>query len=520
MHDLDRAAERLLAAACHGEPIAIYGDYDVDGTSATAILHHILRAIAPHSHIRTYIPHRVDEGYGLNAQAIMQLASDGARVIVSVDCGITAIEPALSAKDAGVDLIITDHHTIADSALPEAFAVVHPRHPAGAYPFADLCGAGVAYKLAWRLATMHTGTARVSDDLRTLLLDLLAIASLGVVADVVPLVGENRIMAKFGLGCLRSCRFAGVRALIKSSGLEREDIDAYRVGFILGPRLNACGRMGHARDAVELLTTTDAARAREIADSLTALNNQRRATEQAITAQASEMAEAAGMTTDTRRAIVLAHEDWHTGVVGIVCSRLVDRYARPVILMRKQADACAGSGRSIAGLSLHRALSHCSHLLDSFGGHDHAAGLRLQPANLSAFTEAFIEYANAALSTEQLAPTLRIDCDATLDMLTPTAITQLDQLAPFGRDNPPVTVRLTHLEVAGQPRRFGREGSHLGLHVRQGTRVMRLIAWNWGQRAETIAPGQTIDAVVTPTLSKWNGTVKVEPEVKDVRLTE
>ncbi len=518
MHGLDCAAERLLAAVRDGEPITIYGDYDVDGTSATAILYHILRAIAPHADIRTYIPHRVDEGYGLNAQAITQLAAEGARVIVSVDCGVTAIEPALAARAAGVDLIITDHHNLAEGALPEAFAVVHPRHPAGTYPFADLCGAGVAYKLAWRLATMHAGTAKVGDELRALLLDLLALASLGVVADVVPLVGENRIMARFGLACLRSCRFPGVRALIAASGLEREDIDAYRVGFILGPRLNACGRMGHARDAVELLTTSDASRAKAIADSLTALNNQRRATEQAITIQAAEMAEAAGMTTDQRRAIVLAHEDWHTGVIGIVCSRLVDRFARPVILMRKQADACTGSGRSINGLSLHHALSQCSHLLESFGGHDHAAGLRLHPSNLRAFTDAFIDHVNDTLTPAQLAPTLRIDCDAALADLTPSAIAQLEQLAPFGRDNPPITVRLTNLEVAGQPRRFGREGAHLGLHVRQGTRVMRLIAWNWGGRAESFAAGQTIDAVVTPVISKWNGTVKVEPEVRDVQL--
>lgn len=517
MHDLDRAAERLLAAARAREPIVIYGDYDVDGTSATAILYHMLRAIAPEAEIRTYIPHRLDEGYGLSTHAITHLVAEGARVIVSVDCGITAIEPALAANAAGVDLIITDHHNLDADRLPNAYAVVHPRHPESRYPFADLCGAGVAYKLAWRLATMHTGASKVSEDLRALMLDLLALASLGVVADVVPLLGENRVMARFGLGCIRTCRFPGVRALVEASGLSREDIDAYRVGFILSPRLNACGRMGHARDAVELLTTHDPARAKAIAALLTTLNNERRATEQAITAQACELAEAAGMTTRDRRAIVLAHEDWHTGVIGIVCSRLVERYARPVVLMQHQADVCAGSGRSIGALPLHHALTRCAQHLETFGGHDYAAGLRLRTCNLDAFTDAFISHANANLAPDQLAPTLRIDCDAALADITRRAVTQLERLAPFGRDNPRVTVRVSDVEITGQPKRFGREGGHLGIHVRQNECVMRLIAWNWGDRAEGLRAGQRIDAVVTPAISRWNGVERLEPELQDLR---
>lgn len=519
MYDMDRAAERLLAAAKSGEAIVIYGDYDVDGVCAAAIVFHMLRAIAPGANVQTYVPHRVDEGYGLSTQAIEQLAADGARVIVSVDCGVTAVEPALAAERAGVDLIITDHHNLPDDPadLPRAYAVVHPRHPLGSYPFGDLCGAGVAFKLAWRMATMHADSDRVGDNIRALLLELLALASLGVVADVVPLLGENRVMARHGLACIRASANPGLRALVETSGLAKETIDATRVGFILGPRLNACGRMGHAREAVELLTTAQGPRAVEIARELTRLNDQRRAIEQAMTQLAAELAEARGMTGPDRRAIVLAHEDWHPGVVGIACARLVERFGRPVILMKRTDDVCAGSGRSIPGLSLHAALSECDRWLESFGGHDYAAGLRLPTRHLDDFTEAFTECVNRAIAVEDLGQHLRIDCDAALSDLTPAAMREIDQLAPFGRDNPPVTVALRDVVVVGQPKRFGREGGHLALHVKQGDRVMRLVGWNWGERADAFWAGCRLDAAVTPVVSRWNGSERIEPEIQDLR---
>jgi single-stranded-DNA-specific exonuclease len=262
--ELDRAAERILRALADHEPIVIYGDYDVDGVTGTAILWHMLRALAPEAPVRTYVPHRLEEGYGLNAAAIRELAADGARLIVSVDCGITALEPARAAREAGIDLIITDHHNppakLED--LPHAYAVVHPRRPDSEYPFGDLSGAGVAYKLAWRLATMHAGCAagpggRVDPRIRELLVDLLAFAALGAVADIVPLLGENRVLVRHGLVRVKHSRFIGLRALVEASGLAGEDVDAMAVGFRLGPRLNAAGRMGHAREANELFTTAD-----------------------------------------------------------------------------------------------------------------------------------------------------------------------------------------------------------------------------------------------------------------------
>jgi single-stranded-DNA-specific exonuclease len=517
--DLDRAARRLLDAALAREPIAIYGDYDVDGVSAMTILFHALRAIAPGAPVQTYVPHRLDEGYGLNCAAISQLAAQGARVIVSVDCGITAIEPAAVASAAGVDLIITDHHnppTLPED-LPRAFAIVHPRRPDSAYPFGDLCGAGVAYKLAWRLATMHCGNARVTPELRSLLLELLAFAALGSIADVVPLVGENRILARHGLGRIKHSSNPGLRALVEASGLAGEDVDSEHVGFALGPRLNACGRMGHARDAVELFTTASPAQAAEIAKNLCHLNNQRRTTERRIADHAARLAEETGMTRDDRRAIVLAHEEWHAGVIGIVCSRLVDRFHRPTILLQRKGDEAHGSGRSVDGFGLHAALAACSSHLTGFGGHDMAAGLRLAWDSLPAFVEAFTALANEAIAPGQLCASVTYDCEARLDELSLDVVQRVQALAPFGVGNPRPRLLLPGLQLDRRPEPFGSGGDHLRLIVRHENQWLRLVAWNWAARRESLPAGTTLDAVITPRISSYNGAV--EPELDDLRLT-
>ena len=522
--DLDKAADRLLRALRDRDPIAIYGDYDVDGVTATTILYHTLRAIDPDADIRTYVPHRLDEGYGLNADAIRSLAHQGARVIVSVDCGVTAIEPALAARDTGTDLIITDHHNPPASLddLPDAFAVVHPRHPNSTYPFGELCGAGVAYKLAWRLATMRCGSDKVSPELRQTLIDMLAPCALGVIADVVPLVDENRVIARYGLSMVKRSTITGLRALVRASGLDGENIDAEMVGFRIAPRLNACGRLGHAREAVELMTTTDKANAARIAERLSALNDDRRRVEQRILEQACQMAEARGMTSPDRRAIVLAHEDWHPGVVGIVCSRLVERFARPAILLQHQGDTLTGSGRSIDGFNLHAALESCATHLTGFGGHDMAAGLRLEPHALESFTDAFTDHANERLSPDDLVLSLRYDCEATPEELTPALVRDLDALAPFGRANPRVRLRLNNLRIAGQPRVFGKLGAHLNILLEDRSaaapRAINTVAWGWAPHADRLPRGAHVDAIVAPRISDYSG--RVEPELLDLRLAD
>ncbi|MEM7623962.1 MAG: single-stranded-DNA-specific exonuclease RecJ, partial [Planctomycetota bacterium] len=442
------AAERILSAAAAREPIVIYGDYDVDGVTATAILVRTLRAIDPEAAVSTYVPHRVDEGYGLNVPAIRSLADSGARVIVSVDCGVTAVEPARVARELGVDLIITDHHNPPASAkdLPEATAIVHPSLPGTdqQYPFAELCGAGVAYKLAWRMASIASGDGdRVRPDLRVLLVELLAFAALGTIADVVPLEGENRVLARFGLARCKHTPFTGLRALVEACGLAGENIDAMGVGFKLAPRLNACGRLGTAQDAIDLFLTSDPEAAARIADDLNTQNNERRQTATRILDEALELAVSHGMDKPDQRAVVLADPGWHPGVVGIVCSRLVERLCRPVVLLQSRDDdelgaICAGSGRSITGFNLHAALAACSEHLMTFGGHDAAAGLKLKHDNLDAFREAFVAHANERLTPDDLVAHAAYDTDATIEELSVESVGALERMGPFGRGNPGV----------------------------------------------------------------------------------
>ncbi|HLP83282.1 MAG TPA: single-stranded-DNA-specific exonuclease RecJ [Phycisphaerales bacterium] len=525
MPGLDRAAARLLAAARTGEKIVIYGDYDVDGISASAILFHALRAIEPQANVHTYVPHRLEEGYGLNTDSLHELIKQGAQLIVSVDCGITAVAPAAAVKAAGADLIITDHHNLPvgdNCTLPDAYALVHPRLPGSAYPFGDLCGAGVAFKLAWRVMTLAsappgtTTATKLPDHLRETLLELLGLTSLGVIADVVPLVDENRVIARWGLSRIKYSKLEGLRALVEASDLAGENVKAEDVGFKLGPRLNACGRMGHAREAVELLTTATGPRAIAIAEQLSRQNDQRRATERAIFQQACDLAEAAGMTRDDRRAIVLAHEDWHPGVVGIVCSRLVEKYHRPAILMREHDGICHGSGRSIDGYSLHAGLHACCHHLTKFGGHDMAAGLTLSREALDAFAADFTAHANAAITVSDMIAKHRYDTTASIDEISVASVAQLEKLAPFGRDNPGIRLRVQNAKVTTRPQLLGSTGKHLAFAVSTRGAAMRCVAWNWGDRVMQIPQGATLDLLATPKISTWNGRTNVELEVIDV----
>ncbi len=520
--DLDRAAERLLNALKAGEPVVIYGDYDVDGVTATAILFHTFRAIAPEARVSTYVPHRVDEGYGVHTAALETLAAQGAKVVVTVDCGVSAIAPAKRARELGLDLIVTDHHNpparLED--LPEAFAVVHPRRPDSRYPFGELSGAGVAFKLAWRLATMHSGAIKVNKGLQTLLLDLLPFAALGAIADVVPLVDENRVIAWAGLGRMRSSPVAGLGALIRASSLDAPKVSSWDVGFKLAPRLNASGRMAHAAAAVELFTTATPERAREIAEDLEKHNHERRAVEAKIFEQAAEMAARAGMDRDDRRAVVLAHAEWHPGVVGIVCSRLVERFGRPAILLALSEGSAHGSCRSIPGYPIVTGLASAAPLLTKFGGHDMAAGLALDAANVPAFVEAFTAHANAAISVEQLTPTLTIDAAADLGELTVGAVKSLEQLEPHGAGNPGVSVLVRGAQIAAPPAPLGATGKHLAMTLRAPGQVSvtRVVGWNWGPRRAELVSGQRVDAVVCPAISTFGGGAKVEPELKDLRL--
>jgi single-stranded-DNA-specific exonuclease len=562
MHDpallpnLTRAAERVARAVRDREKIVIYGDYDVDGITATAILWHAIRILGGVADY--YIPHRIDEGYGLNAEAIEQICGEGAKLIISVDCGVTAVEQVRVACERGVDVIITDHHEwrevqrevqheeggsrMEDGAetpspssilhppsspsrsphLPDCYAVVHPRLPRDgpAYPNPLLCGAGVAFKLAWGVGKAVTGADRVSDEFRAFLMNAMALAALGTIADVVPLVGENRIIAHQGLVGLRESKLTGLRALIGSAGLVGQALDSFDVGFKLAPRLNACGRMGHARLAVEMLTTADEPKAKEIATYLEQQNRARQAIERKILQQAVEQVAEQKLDADGSCAIVLGREDWHPGVIGIVASRLVDRYHRPAIMVALDNGHGQGSGRSIAGFHLSRALDACSEHLDTYGGHEMAAGLKLQTSKFEDFRRQFCAHAGSVLTPEMLVAELRLDCVADLPHFTEALVTDLKRLGPFGHGNRRPVLCCRGLEVVAPPRRVGASGDHLQLMVRQGPsgQPMKCIAFGYGPLFDRLTPGTAIDLAVEPSINEYNGRRSVELEVKDVQF--
>lgn len=522
--NIDRAAQRLVDAVRGGERIVIFGDYDVDGIAATAILFHTFKAIDPDARIGSYVPHRLEEGYGISTEAIRHLHTEGADVVVSVDCGITAVEPARAARALGLDLIITDHHHLRrdEPIIPDAFAVVHPRLPGSEYPFADLCGAGVAFKLAWHFATTWAGSERVGDGLRHTLVQLLPFVALGTIADVVPLIDENRIMASFGLRLIRHTTNVGLRALLEETDLAHDHIDGEKVGFILAPHLNACGRMGHAAEAIRLLTEADPREAKSIAQQLGRQNRERRRVERSIVEHAITRAEDAGMTGDDSRIIVLADESWHAGVIGIVCSRLVGRFHRPAALMQRQGDVCRGSARSIEGYSIVRALEHCADLLLTSGGHDMAAGFSLEASNLDEFVRRLTEHANHHIAVERLVPTLTIDCPARLDEMTLPVVRRIARCSPFGPGNPRPLVHLSGARINSPPRQVGSHGKHLAMGIEQLTNEtrtrVRTIWWNGGCHTGALARGMRIDLAVQPKINCWNGQENVEAVVRDVRI--
>lgn len=518
---LERAAKRLAAAIRERQKVVIFGDYDVDGITATTILWHAILRLGGVAEF--YIPHRIDEGYGLNAEALRQVCDSGAQLIVSVDCGVTALEPADIPRSRGIDLVITDHHEWrTDEAgtplLPNCHVVVHPRLGPDEAPNPHLCGAGVAFKLAWAVGQQLAGSSRVGEEFRELLLDTTALVALGTIADVVPLVGENRVLARFGLGGLKASRLTGLRALIRSAKLDGKDIDSFHVGFLLAPRLNACGRMGHAALAVEMLTTASEERALEIANYLEQQNRLRQATERKIVEQAIEQIESLGLADADSRAIVVGAPDWHPGVIGIVASRLVDRYHRPTIVCALGEGHGHGSGRSIPGFHLSRALEACSDLLQSHGGHEMAVGLRVAPERFEAFREAFRAHAASVINPELLTPELLIDCEAELRHINEGLVRDLERLGPFGHGNRRPLLCCRDLELAAEPRRVGRNGDHLQLFVRQKGVAMKAIAFRAGARFDELRRGRAVHLAVEPQINEWNGQSSVELAVKDLHV--
>lgn len=512
------AATIIEAAVRAGRKIIIYGDYDVDGVCGTSILWACLR-LAGAADVEYYIPDRIKEGYGLNGETLRTLVRErGAGLIVTVDCGITAVNEARLARELGVGLIITDHHT-QGTELPEADVVVHPKRPGGSYPFPELCGCGVAFKLAWQLCKGFGDGKKASPHLRDFLIKAINLVALATVADIMPLEGENRIFVRHGLRGLADDGVAiGLKALLQVSGLLGQDrLNSGSIGFRLAPRINAAGRLGSASRAVELLTTDDAERAFQLARELDESNRQRQDLERRILDQARALVEQSGGLGD-RGAIVIGQEGWHPGVIGIVASRLVEIYHRPTIVVSLAGSSGQGSARSIPGLNLVEALRACSEGLSSYGGHAAAAGLRLPAESLTAFAERFDRHCRGLLTDELKRRELWIDAEVPLGVLTPRVVDALDALEPYGIRNPKPLLTASRVQVVGDPGPVGEHKQHLQFRVSQGSVVTKCIGWNMAERGRALTAGTTCALAFHPSVNEWNGRRDVQLEIKDFQL--
>jgi single-stranded-DNA-specific exonuclease len=510
------AAERIVRAVREGRKIVIYGDYDVDGVCGTSLLWACLKLAGARS-LDYYIPHRIDEGYGLNAEALEKLRrEEGAEVIITVDCGISALEEAELARRVGLELIITDHHTPGPE-WPRADVVVHPRSPRGSYPFPDLCGAGVALKLAWQICKSFGDGKKASPHLRDFLVQAINLVALATVADVVPLEDENRIFVKHGLGGLACEPAVGLRALMEVSQCrDKKKLSTGTIGFGLAPRINAAGRMDRAKLAVELLTTSDAERARELAEQLEDCNRRRQEIERAIVAEARGRAEAAGVG-DERGAIVVGQPGWHPGVIGIVASRLVDQFHRPAVVLSLGDVVAQGSARSVPGFDLYAALAACRASLLTFGGHKAAAGLKLDPARLAEFAERFDTHCRETLSDELRRRVLRLDAQVPLSLFDLKLVRAIEDLEPYGIGNPRPLFLIEPVRLVEPPRTMGESRAHLQMRLEQGGTIYRGVAWNKAESWRDLRVGDSYGVACEPTINTWNGRVAVELNLKEIR---
>ena len=498
MRGMAEAVNRLIRSLQRQESIAIYGDYDVDGITATAVLSWFFRDIGVP--VPYYLPHRMREGYGLNAEAVRKLADQGTRVLITVDCGITGHDEVQLARRLGMDVIVTDHHQVPPT-LPDAVAVLNPHQSECTYPAKELSGVGIAFKLVMALRGRLRQESRWAGKTPNLRrhLDLVA---LGTIADIAPLVGENRILVKHGLQELTRSQKLGVQTLKRVTRIAEQDIGPRQVGFSLAPRLNAAGRLAAAQAGVELLLSEDAVQAEKLALYLDSVNRERQMVQAQIYAEAKAAIEADGGV-DNRWAIVLASEHWHPGVVGIVASKLVEEYGRPTVLIGLEGDTGKGSGRSIAAFHLYNALVACQELLAGFGGHEHAAGVRIHREQVPRFTEALNRVAREQLIEADCTPLLPIDAEVHLHQIDDTLLQFIERLEPFGEGNLQPVLLARGVEVAGAPTLVGREQQHLRLTFRQGGVILRGIGFAMGGRLTQVKTG-ALDIVFSPQRHVWN----------------
>jgi single-stranded-DNA-specific exonuclease len=514
MHGIPDAAQRVKEAIENQEKIAIYGDYDVDGITSVSILWHLLTILD--ADVEYYIPHRIDEGYGLNSEAIQQLADNGANLVITVDCGVTAIEQAALANELGMDIIITDHHR-PGATLPEAVAIAHPSIDES-YPNPDSAGAMVAFKLAWAVVNLCKTTQQTPPELRQFLLNATTLAAIGTIADVVDMRGENRILTSFGLKGLTESSLKGIIALINANSLGGQDLDSYHIAFRLAPMLNAAGRLGHARLAVDLLTSDNERHCMEIAKVLSDLNKKRQKLQRDIFKEVKTKLISSGLDKPENKTVVLAENGWHSGVIGIVASRVVDDFSRPTIIFNITDGIGQGSARSLPGFNIYEAIDACSEHLIGFGGHAMAAGLKIKEENIGDFIAAFEGYAREELADTELTPTLNIDMLCKVGQFTEASVKELARLEPSGQGNPKPTFASQAVHWISPPRRVGQKGDHLQIAISDKTGSVKCIGFGMGQLEKKLLQAESFSIAYQPQLNTFNNRTSVQFVLTDIRF--
>ena len=506
MMGMSPAVDRIVRAINYGETICIYGDYDVDGITSVSMLYIVLKELG--GKVTYYIPNRLDEGYGLNREALERIVNQDIQLIITVDCGIRSIEEVKFVNECEKDIIITDHHECGDM-IPDAYSVINPNQKDCYYPFKLLAGAGVAFKLVCALAQKFQ-----RNDLPEGIIDL---AALGTVADVVPLTGENRIIVKSGLDRIKYFPNIGIEALVKVCDIEISNINTYHLSYLLAPRLNAAGRLGDPIVGVELLTSKDSELAYKIAEELNNINLIRQSIESEILVSAIEAVEK-DIDIKTEKVIVIVGENWHIGVIGIVASRLTEKYGLPVVLISLEDHIGRGSARSLPGFNIYEAMNKCNFLFERFGGHEMAAGLTIKEENINNFRKLLNEVAKRMLQNKEFIPEILVDYKIDKVDLLPQLVAEIDMLQPFGEGNPtPVFVFrgliVKDIKLLGN-------NKHLSMYLSDGISSVRGIGFNIGFMINSIEVNQKIDIICSVEKNVWNGNENIQLNIKDIKKTK
>ena len=508
MPDMHKAVKRLNKALGNNEKILIYGDYDVDGTSAVSLVYRFLRPYS--TMLDYYIPDRYDEGYGISYRSIDYAEEQGITLVITLDCGIKAIDKVRYAKEKGIDFIICDHH-MPDDKLPDALAVLDAKRTDSTYPYEHLSGCGVGFKFMQAFA--------MSNDIPFSTLErLLELTAISIASDIVPITGENRILAHYGLRQLNYNPSIGLKGIIRTSGLIGKEITISDIVFKIGPRINASGRMMNGREAVDLLLAKDEKAANEKSANIDQYNDERREMDRRITEEANAIIDELNDMED-RKGIVVYNPDWHKGVIGIVASRLTEKYYRPAVVLTKSSDLITGSARSIAGFDIYKAIEGCRDLLENFGGHTYAAGLSLREKNLENFIERFTKLASEEITIEQMTPQIDIDTVIKLKDINPALMSDLKKMNPFGPDNDKPIFCSYNVCDFGTSRIVGRDGTHLKLEIIDSSTSIptHAIAFGMSEHDRYIKDNNPVDICYTIEENTYNGITSIQLMIKDIR---